>query len=248
MGRKLVNEFDDTLMTLVENLEPWNVFPWGEDILIHLYDQIMDVVSKRKSEYLKGLHMSCNYVLTYTLSGFLWSFKIWILESFERSNSWWSKDIEVIPRGLAWSKKVPRSKISKLKDLVIIDLNSCIFKLEAIIQVLVRKRSGGVVDKLKFNEDFFNLSAEFCNELNNVYLELFKSPICSSGSGLLDVDIDEDTDESVDSLVSSDNKLEDEIKEVVEKEEEEEKDDLKYFDIFSTMEELGYHEWLLKNP
>ncbi|GKD46054.1 hypothetical protein Tco_1270699 [Tanacetum coccineum] len=54
---------------------------------------------------------------------------------------------------------------------------------------------------------------------------------------------------SVDSLASSDNELEDEIEGVEEEEEEkEEEDDLEYFDIFPTMEELGYHEWLLNNP
>ncbi|GJU19263.1 hypothetical protein Tco_1152605 [Tanacetum coccineum] len=51
---------------------------------------------------------------------------------------------------------------------------------------------------------------------------------------------------SVDSLVSSDNELEDEIEGV--EEEEEKEDDLKYFDIFTTIEELGYHDCLLKNP
>ncbi|GJX48144.1 hypothetical protein Tco_0273334 [Tanacetum coccineum] len=44
----------------------------------------------------------------------------------------------------------------------------------------------------------------------------------------------------------SDNELEDEIEGVEEEEEEEE--DLEYFDIFPTMEELGYHKWLLKSP
>ncbi|GJU49167.1 hypothetical protein Tco_1218722 [Tanacetum coccineum] len=42
---------------------------------------------------------------------------------------------------------------------------------------------------------------------------------------------------SVDSLVSLENKFE-----------EEEEDDLEYFDTFPTIEELGYHKWLLKNP
>ncbi|GJU04796.1 phospholipase-like protein [Tanacetum coccineum] len=105
MGRKLVHEFDDTLMRLVENLEAWNAFPWGEHIWIHLYKQMLNPVSNHKAEHLKGLHMSRNYVPTYTLSGFVWSFKIWILESFERSNCWWSKDSKVIPRGLAWSRR-----------------------------------------------------------------------------------------------------------------------------------------------
>ncbi|GKC45402.1 hypothetical protein Tco_1063124 [Tanacetum coccineum] len=217
MGRKLVHEFDDTLMRLAENLEACNAFPWGEHIWIHLCKQMLNVVSNHKAEHLKGLHMSRNYVPTYTLSGFVWSFKVWILESFERSNCWWSKDSEVIPRGLAWPRKaifkstdlsnlfckeskptldlrptfseyltewwtfnnellknyiprtptqtpdlfygyllkvvsrrqrkkysrimttsiptVPRSKINMLKDHVITDLNSRIFKHEAIIQV-----------------------------------------------------------------------------------------------------------------
>ncbi|GJW87036.1 hypothetical protein Tco_0162376, partial [Tanacetum coccineum] len=42
----------------------------------------------------------------------------------------------------------------------------------------------------------------------------------------------------------SDNEFEEEIEE----EEEEEEDDLEYFDSFPTMEKLGYHECLLKNP
>ncbi|GKD63485.1 hypothetical protein Tco_1305593 [Tanacetum coccineum] len=34
----------------------------------------------------------------------------------------------------------------------------------------------------------------------------------------------------------------------VKEEEEEEEDNPKYFDTFPTLKELGYHEWLLKNP
>ncbi|GJX48588.1 arginine--tRNA ligase, chloroplastic/mitochondrial [Tanacetum coccineum] len=86
---------------------------------------------------------------------------------------------------------VPRSKISMLKDRVIIDFNSRIFKLEAIIQVLVHKTNGGVVDKLEFSEDFPNLSTEFCDELNKEVLKLFESCNCSSGSGCSDLDIDD---------------------------------------------------------
>ncbi|GKG58819.1 hypothetical protein Tco_0594589, partial [Tanacetum coccineum] len=47
---------------------------------------------------------------------------------------------------------------------------------------------------------------------------------------------------SVDLLVSPNREFEDEFEE-----EEDEEDDLEYFDTFPTLEELGYHEWLLKN-
>ncbi|GJY71323.1 hypothetical protein Tco_0475026 [Tanacetum coccineum] len=40
----------------------------------------------------------------------------------------------------------------------------------------------------------------------------------------------------------------DEESEKSEEEEEEEEDDPEYFDTFPTIEDLGYHEWLLKNP
>ncbi|GJT71772.1 hypothetical protein Tco_1031058 [Tanacetum coccineum] len=38
------------------------------------------------------------------------------------------------------------------------------------------------------------------------------------------------------------------VEELEEETKEEGEDDPEYFDTFSTMEELGYHEWLLKNP
>nr|GEU88352.1 phospholipase-like protein [Tanacetum cinerariifolium] len=76
MGRLLTFNVDDALFSLVENLEAWNLFPWDR-----------------------------NYVPTYTLSGFVFAFQIWILETFERCESWWIKDPKVIPRALGWSKK-----------------------------------------------------------------------------------------------------------------------------------------------
>ncbi|GKF68035.1 hypothetical protein Tco_0197714 [Tanacetum coccineum] len=39
-----------------------------------------------------------------------------------------------------------------------------------------------------------------------------------------------------------------EFEEEIEIKEEEEQDDLEQFNTFPTIEELGYHEWLLKNP
>ncbi|GJV37735.1 photosystem I P700 apoprotein A2 [Tanacetum coccineum] len=283
MGHLLVTGVDDTLMRLVDSLESWNAFPWGEHIWMHLYDEIMNVVSNHKSEHLEGLHKSPKYVPTYTLSGFVWAFKVWILESFERSNRWWNKVAESIPKGIGWSKKavfirsdyrtlfckdsnpifdlrptlaeyksewwtstndflqvyvprtpirkpdifdaylqkvfvgpkrnslcrlfstpntnVPRSNISSLKDSIIKELNSCIFKLEAIIQVLGRERNGDVVEKLQFSDDFCHVSVKFCNELNQAFLELFESSIIDSVGTPLDADTQKEFDETEDYLV-----------------------------------------------
>ncbi|GKE46647.1 hypothetical protein Tco_1477905 [Tanacetum coccineum] len=45
------------------------------------------------------------YVPTYTWSGFVFAFQVWIFESFERFNCSWIKDPKVILRALGWSKK-----------------------------------------------------------------------------------------------------------------------------------------------
>ncbi|GJS66513.1 hypothetical protein Tco_0681077 [Tanacetum coccineum] len=105
MGRLLTCPVDDTLFRLVENLEDWNCFPWGEHIWTHLYDEIKNVIEKHSDEHYFGMKKDRMYVPTYTLSGFVFAFQVWIFESFERCNCWWIKDPKVIPRALGWSKK-----------------------------------------------------------------------------------------------------------------------------------------------
>ncbi|GJZ55890.1 phospholipase-like protein [Tanacetum coccineum] len=55
MGRLLTCPVDDTLFRLVENLEDWNCFTWGERIWTHLYDQIKNVIQKHSDEHYFGL-------------------------------------------------------------------------------------------------------------------------------------------------------------------------------------------------
>ncbi|GKA01986.1 hypothetical protein Tco_0674651 [Tanacetum coccineum] len=105
MGQLLTCPVDDTLFRLVESLEDWNCFPWGEHIWTHLYDQIQNVIEKHSDEHYFGMKKDPKYVPMYTLSGFVFAFQVWIFESFERCNCWWSKDPNVIPRAVGWSKK-----------------------------------------------------------------------------------------------------------------------------------------------
>ncbi|GKD65109.1 phospholipase-like, aminotransferase-like mobile domain protein [Tanacetum coccineum] len=75
MGRELVSVVDDVLLRMVDNLDAWNTFPWGEHIWRQLYDTIRNVSSKHKLEYLDGLRKNPNHVPSYSLSGFLFAFK-----------------------------------------------------------------------------------------------------------------------------------------------------------------------------
>jgi hypothetical protein len=62
MGRLLDEQVDDKLLRLVEDLETWNSFPWGEHIWRQLYNQLLNVVSKHRWKHLKGLEASRKYV------------------------------------------------------------------------------------------------------------------------------------------------------------------------------------------
>ncbi|GJX58325.1 hypothetical protein Tco_0289715 [Tanacetum coccineum] len=258
MGRLLTFNVDDTLFSLVENIEAWNSFPWGEHLWCHLYDEIKNLKERHGDEHYYGLFKDRNYVPTYTLSGFVFAFQIWILETFERCESWWIKDPKVIPRALGWSKKslftrsdypflfakesrstsdlrptiaeyqsswwidnnlyfqefVPRappikehhglfetylSKLEKarkrgktgfmvssiggttdnsvrkewLNDLVIMELNFRLFKLETIIQVLSHERSDRQA-KLKFTDEFSSMTSDLCDSLNSMFADLIE--------------------------------------------------------------------------
>nr|GFA66009.1 hypothetical protein [Tanacetum cinerariifolium] len=49
-------------------------------------------------------------------------------------------------------------------------------------------------------------------------------------------------------MTAKEEESKDKIKEEIKEKEEEEEEDVEYFDTFLTLEELGYHKWLLKYP
>ncbi|GJW90737.1 hypothetical protein Tco_0168290 [Tanacetum coccineum] len=75
-----------------------------EHIWRQLYDSIRNVSSKHKLEHLAGLKRNPNHVPSYSLTGYLFAFKIWIIESSCVSDRWWTKVSEIIPRALSWRR------------------------------------------------------------------------------------------------------------------------------------------------
>ncbi|GJW52926.1 phospholipase-like, aminotransferase-like mobile domain protein, partial [Tanacetum coccineum] len=107
MGHELGSAVDDVFLRMVEDLDVWNDFPWGEHMWRELYGAIRNVNLNHQQRHHKALEMNPNFVPTYSLSGFLLSFKIWILESSCVTDRWWCKRSEEIPRGCSWSKHFP---------------------------------------------------------------------------------------------------------------------------------------------
>ncbi|GJR82114.1 phospholipase-like protein [Tanacetum coccineum] len=101
MGKEKRNFLTKHLMWLVDDFDAWNVFPWGEYMWDTFYQRAINVVSKHTEHHLAELKKNPNFNATYNLYGFVWAFKIWIMESYPNSKKWWSKKANVIPRGLA---------------------------------------------------------------------------------------------------------------------------------------------------
>nr|GEX37151.1 hypothetical protein [Tanacetum cinerariifolium] len=95
--------------SLVENIEAWNSFPWGEHLWCHLYDEIKNLKERHGDEHYYGLFKDRNYVPTYTLS----SFEVAFQESrstsdlrptiAEYQSSWW------IDNNLYFQEFVPKA-------------------------------------------------------------------------------------------------------------------------------------------
>ncbi|GJU93820.1 phospholipase-like protein [Tanacetum coccineum] len=249
--------FSITNLDIIGVIEDEEIFGRVSDddaIRLFLLLALENLKERHGDEHYYGLFKDRNYVPTYTLSGFVFAFQIWILEKFERCESWWIKDPKVIARALGWSKKllftrsdypflfakesrstsdlrptiaeyqsswwidnnlyfqefIPRappikehqlksSKLEKarkhgktsfmvssiggttdnsvrkkwLNDLVIMELNFRLFKLETIIQVLSHERSDRQA-KLKFTDEFSSMTSDLCDSLNSMFADLIE--------------------------------------------------------------------------
>lgn len=76
MGRLLYSEVDDSLFRLVENIDSWNAFPWGEHIWANLYEDLKDVIENNCDAQLVPMDKEPSYVPTYNLKSFVFAFQV----------------------------------------------------------------------------------------------------------------------------------------------------------------------------
>ncbi|GKB97144.1 hypothetical protein Tco_0983281 [Tanacetum coccineum] len=81
MGHDLGSTVDDVFLRMVEDLEDWNDFPWGEHMWRELYAAIRNVNSNHKQAHHKVLEINPNFVPTYSLFGFVLCFKLYTLRA-----------------------------------------------------------------------------------------------------------------------------------------------------------------------
>lgn len=77
MGKDLGSVIDDMLLRMVEDVDEWNAFPWGEYIWRQLYESIRNVASKNRAGNSATLaNTKSKDVPTYCLAGFVCAFKV----------------------------------------------------------------------------------------------------------------------------------------------------------------------------
>ncbi|GJV24201.1 phospholipase-like protein [Tanacetum coccineum] len=179
MERLLTFNVDDTLFTLVENIEAWNSFPWGEHLWCHLYNEIKNLKERHGDEHYYGAPPIKEH------HGLFETY----LSKLEKARKRGKTGFMVSSIG-GTTDNIVRKKW--LNDLVIMELNFCLFKLETIIQVLAHERSDRQA-KLKFTDEFSSMTSDLCDSLNNMFADLIEP-----------ADLDEDIAQSIDTVWLSD--------------------------------------------
>ena len=76
MGNEDRNCIPKHLLSLVEDIDAWNVFPWGEYMWDKFYQRTVNVVHRHRKDHLAKLKENPKFNATYNLYGFSWAFKV----------------------------------------------------------------------------------------------------------------------------------------------------------------------------
>ncbi|GJT63558.1 hypothetical protein Tco_1015038 [Tanacetum coccineum] len=75
MGKEDRNCIPMHLVILVEDLDAWNDYPWGEYMWQNFYERTVNIVADHRQHHLDEKKKNPNYNATYNLYGFAWAFK-----------------------------------------------------------------------------------------------------------------------------------------------------------------------------
>ncbi|KAL4578698.1 hypothetical protein LXL04_014827 [Taraxacum kok-saghyz] len=107
MSRDLCTCIPPSVLTLVDDINSWNIFAWGTYLWEYTYVQMSNIF-KKIADYAKDFYDMCaDKGLKYTVVGFMFPFKIWIWETFPiiRQGYVEYKGDDVLPRMKAWRRK-----------------------------------------------------------------------------------------------------------------------------------------------
>ncbi|GJR29707.1 hypothetical protein Tco_1105939 [Tanacetum coccineum] len=105
----------DWMLRLANDRVAWNKYPWGSYVWPTLYSQLRNANVKHWSPLYVAEPTNEDDAKTYSIFGYTWAFKTWILESFRVTVIRYFDRYNRYPKVAAWSKKKGRF----LGDMVI---------------------------------------------------------------------------------------------------------------------------------
>ncbi|GJS25114.1 phospholipase-like protein [Tanacetum coccineum] len=95
------------ILRLANDRDGWDNYPWGSHVWPTLYKQLKDANVRRWPALYATQPRNEDEVekKSYSLVGFLWAFKTWILESFRAATNDYYTRYRRLPRIVAWSSK-----------------------------------------------------------------------------------------------------------------------------------------------
>ncbi|GJT68315.1 phospholipase-like protein [Tanacetum coccineum] len=104
-NRRIVPQW---LLRIANDRVAWNKYPWGSYVWPTLYSQLRNANVKRWSQFYVEETTNEDDAKTYSLFGYTWAFKTWILESFRVTSIRYFYRFDRYPRVAAWRKKKGR--------------------------------------------------------------------------------------------------------------------------------------------
>ncbi|GKB26007.1 phospholipase-like protein [Tanacetum coccineum] len=102
LGKEPKNNVLDWWLRLVDDRNMWEKYPWDSYIWPKLYGQLKDANIKRWDRFYASLHDPRHRAAKYTLSGFTWALKTWILEAYKERALNYYTHVDRHPRAVAW--------------------------------------------------------------------------------------------------------------------------------------------------
>ncbi|GJW97275.1 hypothetical protein Tco_0179083 [Tanacetum coccineum] len=95
----------DWILMLTNDRDCWDMYPWGSYVWPTLYSQLKNANVKRWHSLYAAEQEKVDDTKAYSVFGFTWAFKIWILESFRVGAHEYYRRQRRYPRVVSWSAK-----------------------------------------------------------------------------------------------------------------------------------------------
>nr|GEV09131.1 phospholipase-like protein [Tanacetum cinerariifolium] len=105
LGAESRRNVPEWLLRISNDIVAWNKYPWGSYVWPTLYSQLRKANVRRWGPLYVDQPTNKDDLTTYSIFGYTWAFKTWILESFRVTAIRYFDRFNRYPRIAAWSKK-----------------------------------------------------------------------------------------------------------------------------------------------